>query len=125
MLSLALLAFPIALIAASVLRRLLLRRAVPYAPDAPQRFHMGETPRVGGIGILLGWALALAALPLLQRLHMAGNLQWEELNLPQWLLMLAPAFAGAVLEDMTHRLREVLRLLLTLCSAALAVVLLG
>ena len=125
MLSLALLAFPIALIAAIVLRRLLLRRAVPYAPDAPQRFHMGETPRVGGIGILLGWALALAALPLLQRLHMAGNLQWEELNLPQWLLMLAPAFAGAVLEDMTHRLRVVLRLLLTLCSAALAVVLLG
>lgn len=125
MLSLALLAFPIALLVTIWLRRLVQRCGVRYAADAPQRVHAGETPRVGGIGIACGWALALAALPLLQKAGMAGNLQWERLHLPEWLLVLAPAFAGAVVEDMTQRLRVSFRLLLTLASGVLAVVMLG
>ena len=125
MLSLALLAFPIALLLTLWLRRIVQRSGVRYAEDAPQRVHAGETPRVGGIGIAFGWALALAALPLLQWAGMAGNLRWERLHLVQWLLVLAPAFVGAVAEDMTQRLRVSLRLLLTLASGALAAVLLG
>ncbi|MBQ6656391.1 MAG: glycosyltransferase family 4 protein [Ottowia sp.] len=125
MLSLALLAFPIALFFTLWLRRLVRRSGVRYAEDAPQRVHAGETPRVGGIGIACGWALALAALPLLQKAGMAGNLQWERLHLPQWLLVLAPAFVGAVAEDMTQRLRVSFRLVLTLASGVLAVVVLG
>lgn len=125
MLSLALLAFPVALFITLWLRRLVRRSGVRYAADAPQRVHAGETPRVGGIGMLVGWALALAALPLLQKVGMAGNLRWERLQLPAWLLVLAPAFLGAVAEDMTQRVRVLARLLLTLASAALAAAVLG
>ena len=125
MISLALLAFLVSLVATLWVRRLFLRQGARYAPDAPQRFHFGDTPRMGGLGMLAGWALALAALPLLQWLHQAGNIDRQRLNLPLWLLMLLPAFAGGVLEDMTQRLAVRWRLLLTLTSGLLAWGLLG
>ena len=120
MISLALLAFVVSLVATLWVRRLFQRQCAPYADDAPQRFHFGETPRMGGLGMLIGWAVALAALPLLQWAHMAGNIGWLQPSLPAWLLMLLPAFAGGVLEDMTQRLRVSWRLLLTLTSGLLA-----
>ena len=125
MLSLALLAFALSLVATLWARRLFQRQAVRYDPDAPQRFHFGDTPRMGGMGVLLGWALALAALPLLQAIGMAGNIDGARLQLPLWLLMLLPAFAGGVVEDLTQRLRVSWRMLLTLTSGLLAWVLLG
>lgn len=123
--ALALLSFVVSLVTTLWLRRLLRERPAPYAQDAPQRFHLGETPRVGGVGILLGWAAALLALPLVQRVDMAGNIDSARMALPQWLLMLLPAFAGGVLEDMTQRLRVSWRMLLTLTSGLLAWTLLG
>ena len=120
MISLALLAFVVSLVVTLWVRRLFRRRAARYADDAPQRFHWGETPRLGGLGLLAGWAIALAALPLLQRAHMAGNIDSVKLHLGTWLLMLLPAFVGGVLEDMTQRLRVSWRLLLTLTSGLLA-----
>ena len=125
MISLALLAFVVSLVATLWVRRLFRRRAARYADDAPQRFHWGETPRLGGLGLLAGWAIGLAALPLLQRAHMAGNIDSVKLHLGTWLLMLLPAFVGGVLEDMTQRLRVSWRLLLTLTSGLLAWGLLG
>lgn len=125
MISLALLAFVLALVVTLWLRRLFHRRATPYADDAPQRFHWGETPRMGGLGVLAGWTLALAALPLMQQAQMAGNIDSMKLNLGAWLLMLLPAFLGGVLEDMTQRLTVRWRLLLTLTSGGLAGWLLG
>ena len=125
MISLALLAFALSLVATLWARRLFQRQAVRYDPDAPQRFHFGDTPRMGGMGVLLGWALALAALPLLQAIGMAGNIDGARLQLPLWLLMLLPAFAGGVVEDLTQRLRVSWRMLLTLTSGLLAWVLLG
>ena len=125
MLSLALLAFALSLVATLWARRLFQRQAVRYDADAPQRFHFGDTPRMGGMGVLLGWALALAALPLLQAIGMAGNIDGARLQLPLWLLMLLPAFAGGVVEDLTQRLRVSWRMLLTLTSGLLAWVLLG
>jgi UDP-N-acetylmuramyl pentapeptide phosphotransferase/UDP-N-acetylglucosamine-1-phosphate transferase len=120
MISLALLAFVVSLVTTLWVRRLLRRRAVRYAENAPQRFHWGETPRLGGLGLLAGWALALAALPLLQWTHMAGNIDSARLDLPAWLLVLLPAFVGGVVEDLTQRLTVRWRLLLTLCSGLLA-----
>lgn len=125
MISLALLAFVVSLTVTLWLRRVFRRRVAPYAPDAPQRFHVGETPRLGGVGMLAGWALALALLPLLQWAHMAGNIDSARLVLPAWLCMLLPAFAGGMLEDMTQRLRVSWRMLLTLSSGLLAWALLG
>ena len=120
MISLALIALLVSLVATLWVRRLFRRQACRYAADAPQRFHFGDTPRMGGLGMLAGWALALAALPLLQALHLAGNIDRPRLDLTLWLLMLLPAFAGGVLEDMTQRLAVRWRLLLTLTSGLLA-----
>ncbi|MCL1960801.1 MAG: glycosyltransferase [Desulfovibrionaceae bacterium] len=125
MISLALLAFVMSLVVTLAMRRVFRRRCGVYAADAPQRFHFGDTPRMGGLGLLAGWALALAALPLLQAARMAGNIDRVRLDLPLWLLMLLPAFAGGVLEDMTQRLTVRWRLLLTLTSGLLAWWLLG
>jgi UDP-N-acetylmuramyl pentapeptide phosphotransferase/UDP-N-acetylglucosamine-1-phosphate transferase len=125
MISLALLAFLLSLTATLWARRLFQRHARAYPADAPQRFHFGHTPRLGGLGLLAGWALALAALPGLQWADMAGNIEFAALKLPLWLLMLLPAFAGGVLEDVTQRLTVRWRLLLTLSSGVLAWWLLG
>ena len=127
MISLALLAFVVSLVATLWVRRVFARHAgaCAYADDAPQRFHLGDTPRMGGLGMLAGWALALAALPLLQWARMAGNIDSARLNLAMWLLMLLPAFAGGVVEDRTQRLPVRWRMLLTLTSGLLAWTLLG
>jgi UDP-N-acetylmuramyl pentapeptide phosphotransferase/UDP-N-acetylglucosamine-1-phosphate transferase len=120
MISLALLAFVVSLVVTLWVRRMFRRHAGAYSADAPQRFHLGDTPRMGGLGMLAGWALALAALPLLQWAHMAGNIDRVLIRLPLWLLMLLPAFVGGVLEDMTQRMTVRWRLLLTLTSGLLA-----
>ena len=59
MISLALLAFVVSLVATLWVRRLFQRQCAPYADDAPQRFHFGETPRMGGLGMLIGWAVLI------------------------------------------------------------------
>ncbi|MGB3071267.1 MAG: glycosyltransferase [Ottowia sp.] len=123
MISLALLAFVLSLVFTLWVRRVF-RRTFSYSPDAPQRFHLGDVPRLGGLGLLAGWALGLAALPTLQWAGMAGNIDLDA-RLSRWLLMLLPAFAGGVMEDMTQRLTVRWRLLLTLSSGALAWFLLG
>ena len=125
MTSLALLAFLVSMVATLLVRRLALQWHTPYASDASQRLHEGYVPRLGGLGIFTGWLCALAALPLLQGMGLAGNLDARQLHLAQWLLVLAPAFAGALLEDMTQRLTVRWRLLLTLASGLLAVWLLS
>lgn len=125
MISLALLAFVVSLVATLWARRLFQRHAASYADDAPQRFHFGQTARMGGLGMLIGWSVALTALPLLQAAHLAGNIDHLKLSLPLWLLMLLPAFLGGVVEDMTQRLRVSWRLLLTLTSGVLAWAVLG
>ena len=66
MISLAVLAFVLSMVLSLAARRLLRWRSARYPQDAPQRFHVGDVPRVGGIGLLAGAALALAGLPLLQ-----------------------------------------------------------
>lgn len=118
MISLALLAFVLSLVFTLWVRRVF-RRSFAYSPDAPQRFHLGHVPRLGGLGLLAGWALGLAALPVLQWGGMAGNIDLEA-RLVRWLLVLLPAFAGGVMEDMTQRLTVRWRLLLTLSSGLLA-----
>ena len=74
MTSLAFFAFLAALVATLLVRRLALRWHTPYAPDVSQRLHVGYVLRLGGLGLFAGWAGALLALPLLQRLGLAGNI---------------------------------------------------
>lgn len=124
MISLALLAFLLSLVLTLWVRRAFLRSCTVYSPDAPQRFHLGHVPRVGGLGLLAGWSVALAALPILQWAGMAGNISLDS-RLSNWLLMLLPAFSGGVLEDLTQRLAVRWRLVLTVSSGFLAWWLLG
>jgi len=64
-------------------RRWFKHHAADYSPNAPQRFHVGAVPRLGGIGMLLGWlvglllAMALPALGFFNGIH----LTWSDLVL--------------------------------------------
>ncbi len=120
MVSLAALAFFLSLVLTLVVRRMFVRPYIHHGLQAPQRFHVGHVPRMGGLGLLAAWTLALAALPSLQWAGMAGNIAWLHLQLPLWLALLLPAFIGGVLEDLTQRLTVRWRLLLTLSSGLLA-----
>ena len=74
-----------------------------------QKFHTRPTPRVGGVGILLGLlaAYALAA-------------QDVQAILGPLLLASLPAFVFGLLEDVTKKVGVLPRLLATMCSGALA-----
>ena len=120
MISVAALAFVLSLVLTLAARRLLRPRSARYPQDAPQRFHVGDVPRVGGIGLLAGATLALAALPLLQAADLAGNIDVDRVSWVTWALVVLPAFAGGVLEDLTQKLAVRWRLLLTLSSGLLA-----
>ncbi len=85
--------------------------------SGPQKFHQGSVPRIGGVGIVAGVALAL------------GWLWWAgkpEGRVGGTLLLCAlPAFASGVIEDITKRVSPGKRLLATAVSAALACVFLN
>jgi UDP-GlcNAc:undecaprenyl-phosphate/decaprenyl-phosphate GlcNAc-1-phosphate transferase len=96
-----------------------------YAIDAPQRFHAGSTPRVGGLAIALAcisaWFIAWA-------LSLAGALNNTPLPIQStayWTLALFPAFAAGLLDDLTQKLGVRWRLLASMASAALGCWLLG
>lgn len=92
------------------------RHARRYAADLPQRFHHGDVPRVGGLGILAGlgagW-LAAAVWP------QALNVRWSLVAALASFACLLPAVLGAAAEDVTQRVPVRWRLALTLWSAAL------
>ncbi len=78
----------------------------------PQKFHSKPVPRVGGIGIVAGIIVAVAAV------------WWRAPKTAEvgWLLLACgiPVFAGGLIEDLTKRVSPLQRLLLTAVSAALA-----
>jgi UDP-N-acetylmuramyl pentapeptide phosphotransferase/UDP-N-acetylglucosamine-1-phosphate transferase len=89
----------------------------------PQRFHVGEVPRLGGVALLLGvsvsWLLGVWQ-------SLSGDPGSLRLGLWVfgWLAVLLPVALGGIAEDMTQRLTVRYRLLLTLISGILAVSLL-
>lgn len=95
-----------------------------YGHDMPQRIHAGQVPRLGGVAILLGVVLAwlMAAASSLYggdkaSLGLNANVVW-------WCVALLPAVVGGILDDVTQQVGVRYRLLFTLVSACLAVVLL-
>jgi UDP-N-acetylmuramyl pentapeptide phosphotransferase/UDP-N-acetylglucosamine-1-phosphate transferase len=108
---------------------LLLRWARRYAQssygyDKPQRFHVGEVPRLGGVPMYLGLAVSWGAGTWLS---MRGDP--SSLRMQLWVVVclasMLPAVAGGVIEDVSQRLSVRYRLVLTLLSAVLAVSLCG
>ncbi|AVO48757.1 glycosyl transferase [Melaminivora suipulveris] len=124
MIWLSVVAFFVAAVCAGAIIRWLSGHAVFYDEDKPQRFHVGEVPRLGGAAVLMGvlasWLLGMWA----TRTGDPGSLRlgpwvWG------WLAALLPAALGGIAEDVTQRLPVRWRLVLTLSSGALAIWLLG
>jgi UDP-N-acetylmuramyl pentapeptide phosphotransferase/UDP-N-acetylglucosamine-1-phosphate transferase len=80
----------------------------------PQKIHDGSVPRVGGVGIFLGFCSALlyckAFVP-----------SAREVSAPIWLILaLSVPFAAGLLEDITKRVRPAIRLMATFIGAGIA-----
>lgn len=108
-----------------MVRRWFRRHAENYAIDAPQRFHRGAVPRLGGVGMVLGWLAGLTAAVLLPRMgvYLGVSLTWAEFA-GFALVVLSAVFVGSA-EDATQRVSVRWRLLATGLSGLLAVWLLG
>lgn len=96
-----------------------------YSELVPQRFHAGAVPRVGGLGIFIGWFASLTVFGVATGFAQAADLRITAPSLLLWLIALLPSVGAGLLEDFTQRLSPKLRLLLTAASALLAVNLLG
>lgn len=93
------------------------RSALDSDVSGPQKFHMTPVPRVGGIGIVAGLLLAMAAMWWWHRDAM--------LLLGGVLACGAPAFAGGLIEDFTKSVSPTKRLAATALSAVAAAAVLG
>lgn len=85
--------------------------------SGPQKFHQGDVPRVGGIGILVGTGAAAVLLSTL-------GLDHDGLAL-KVLLCALPAFGAGLWEDLTKRVSPAKRLLAAAVSGGLGCALLG
>ncbi len=112
-------------VAVRLVRRWFRRHAENYASDAPQRFHRGAVPRLGGVGMVMGWLAGLTAAVLLPHLgvYPGVSLTWAEFA-GFALVVLSAVFVGSA-EDATQRVSVRWRLLATGLSGLLAVWLLG
>lgn len=120
MLALLVLSGVVAFIVSGVLIRWAWRHAQDYDIDKPQRFHMGDVPRLGGVailaGMLLGWLAGAAAT------EMRGviGVQLSAVTGAFWGVLVVPAVLAGIYEDLTQRLSVFYRLLLTASTAVLA-----
>ena len=96
-----------------------------YGDAMPQRFHVGDVPRLGGIAIFAGTACGMAAAGIAFQFDNKGFFDITPVTAALWTIVMLPALVGGVVEDLTQRLGVVFRLLLTSSSALLAVWWLG
>lgn len=111
--------FLISFLLALVLLRYARGHAKHYPRVAPQRFHLGHVPRLGGVAILAGTLLSWAIAVWSPAAGLNANIDFSHSMLYGWLIILLPCVAGGIVEDLTQRLAVKWRLLLTL-SAGLA-----
>lgn len=124
MIWLSLVAFLVAAVSTAYIIRWMGGRAVTYGESMPQRFHVGEVPRLGGAALLAGVVVSWVFGALQTFWGDPGSLRlgfwvfW-------WIVVLLPAVLGGIVEDMTQRLAVRYRLVLTLASGVLALCVLG
>lgn len=94
--------------------------SVAYGEYKPQRFHEGETSRLGGVGVYvgctLGWATLLAAPKLGWPLGISTN--WQIIL--AWIACVTPSFAAGLVEDIVQKDGVRWRLASTLASGVIA-----
>ena len=125
MIALTLVSAAFALIVSLLFIRWAGEHAKTYDANKPQRFHVGEVPRLGGlaimVGLFAGWLVAATSSMLGINLNVQSSwaLTWP------WFVLTLPAVLGGAFEDVTQRVSVLYRLALTALSAALACYLLG
>jgi len=85
--------------------------------SGPQQVHRHRVSRVGGIALVAGWGVGLGMA------IFSNDLPW--LSVLLWGLCVLPVFAVGLLEDLTHKISPLWRLLAAWVSAMLASWLLG
>ena len=83
----------------------------------PQKYHLGEIPRVGGIPIYIGMIVGIVIQISMGRLLTNAGLFW--------LFTAIPVFAAGLAEDLSKRVGAIWRLLASFVSATLGCWLLG
>ena len=124
MIWLSLVAFVMAALVAGFIVRWMRSHAALYGSGMPQRFHLGDVPRLGGVAVLLGMAAGWGLGIVQSWLGDPGSVRLGNWVVA-WLLVLLPAAVGGIAEDMTQRLTVRYRLGFTAASGLLAVLLLG
>ena len=107
-----------------LLIRYALTHAEQYGQAAPQRFHTGAVPRVGGLGIFVGWSVSLGLIGAATGFAQAADIPLFGWDVIAFAAVLLPSVGAGLVEDFTQRLSPLARLMLTSISAVSAVVVL-
>jgi UDP-GlcNAc:undecaprenyl-phosphate GlcNAc-1-phosphate transferase len=124
MVTLAIIAFLVSLVAGALIVRGGYGRKVRYDHDRPQRFHSGSVSRLGGAALVLGAGLAWVMAAALDRTLVSFNVHMPLAYALMTVLVCLPAVLCGISEDLTQRLRVSWRLGFTGLTAGLACVLL-
>src|SRR6185369_12970179 len=84
-----------------------------HPASGPQQFHIGNTPRIGGIAIALGILLGISLF------CSKFSIPWQTGMM--WIAAAAPVFLAGLVEDLTNKVGARWRLLAAFVSAALGV----
>lgn len=110
-----------AFVATAWLVRYAREHAHRYDSEAPQRFHVGHVPRLGGAAMLIACSVGWVWMVISDWFDLNNQIrlgEWMALSL--WLVTMI-AVAGGIYEDLTQRLPARWRLLLTIAAALVGV----
>jgi UDP-GlcNAc:undecaprenyl-phosphate/decaprenyl-phosphate GlcNAc-1-phosphate transferase len=125
MLFLLILCFASAFLATAVLVRYGGKHAHRYSSTVPQRFHTGNVPRFGGVGMLVSCTVGWAWMVLSEKLRLPNQIGLDATSTASLWVVAFLMLAAGVYEDLTQRLPARYRLLLTVAAAMVAVWLLN
>ena len=110
-----LVSFLLSVVSVFMIRRLFRRHGENYAVDAPQRFHHGAIPRLGGPGICLGWLAGLMLALIVD--NGLGRMHGVWISVPGVIAAVCVVVAVGTAEDLTQKVSPRARLLLTAIAA--------
>lgn len=97
-----------------------------HVDAGPQKFHVTPTPRIGGLGVMIGLLAGWGAMLVLANIIPAmAKTAAVTAQIGTLILAGSPAFIGGLTEDITKRVGVIERLLLTMIAGVMAILLLG
>lgn len=121
LLSLIVSSFLVSVISTLWARRWFSRHTASYSSDVPQRFHAGAVPRLGGLGMLIGWLVGLSLAIGLPALGVANGVNFKGSDFALFTLLGTVATLVGAVEDLTQKMSVRWRLVLTGALGASAV----